>query len=474
MNDQETREYIARLLKKARVAQTAYSDHPTQAVYDKAARACAKTVYDNAEQLAVEAVEETKMGSVEGKVAKMQMSMTAQWHWTKDKKSTGVLGWKTGKLDVNCILEIAKPAGVICAVMPSTNPTANIGSNTMQALKGGNAIIICPHPSAKNVSLHCTDMIRASLKKLGVPEDLVQCVAEPSILATQECMSACNLVVATGGPGIVDAANRSGTPNYGVGQGNCQVIVDRGMNEKFDFIAEGSITCRSWDSGIPCTSDQTVIVPEEDKEEIMAAYDRHGAVVITDKVKVDKMREILFTKNEKTGEYAMNRAFVGKPIKEIGEAIGVEVPEGKRTFLVEIEKYGEEELLCKEKLTVVTNIITYKKDWEEAVHIAKTNLLMEGAGHSTDIYTNDKDHELYAGLEIPVCRLIINNNNLACSGEPYHSNGLVSTHGLGGGFFQGNITSEHVNFSHMLNITRMVYTVPYFGKELTPEEIWAE
>lgn len=170
----------------------------------------------------------------------------------------------------------------------------------------------------------------------------------------------------------------------------------------------------------------------------------------------------------------MNRAYVGKPIKEIGEAIGVDVPDGKRTFLVAIDKYGKDELLCKEKLTVVTNIITYKEGWEEAVHIAKTNLLMEGAGHSTDIYTKDKDHELYAGLEIPVCRLIINNNNLACSGEPYHSNGLISTHGLGGGFFQKNITSEHVNFSHMLNITRMVYTVPYDKEELTPEEIWAE
>ena len=474
MTEMETKTYIDELMEKARAAQAIYSDHPTQERYDKAARACAKTVYDNAKELAEEAVAETKMGSVEGKIAKMQMSMTAQWHWTKQQKSTGVLGWKKGKLDVDCILEIAKPAGVICAVMPSTNPTANIGANTMQALKGGNACIIYPHPSAKNVSLHCTEMIRKALKEVGVPEDLVQCVEDPSIIATQACMTASDLVVATGGPGIVDAANRSGTPNYGVGQGNCQVIVDRGMNDQFDFIAEGSITCRSWDSGIPCTSDQTVIVPEEDKEEIMAAYDRHGAVVITDKEKVDKMREILFTKNEKTGEYAMNRAYVGKPIKEIGEAIGVDVPDGKRTFLVAIDKYGKDELLCKEKLTVVTNIITYKEGWEDAVHIAKTNLLMEGAGHSTDIYTKDKDHELYAGLEIPVCRLIINNNNLACSGEPYHSNGLISTHGLGGGFFQKNITSEHVNFSHMLNITRMVYTVPYDKEELTPEEIWAE
>ena len=108
MTEMETKTYIDELMKKARAAQAIYSDHPTQERYDKAARACAKTVYDNAKELAEEAVAETKMGSVEGKIAKMQMSMTAQWHWTKQQKSTGVLGWKKGKLDVDCILEIAK------------------------------------------------------------------------------------------------------------------------------------------------------------------------------------------------------------------------------------------------------------------------------------------------------------------------------------------------------------------------------
>ena len=474
MIDQETKTVIEEMFRRAKAAQAEYSAKPSQEMYDKVSRACGKTVYDNAEILAKEAVAETRMGSVEGKIGKMKMSMTAIWHYQKDKPSTGPIGWKKGKLDVDCILEIAKPAGIVGAVMPSTNPTANIGANTMQALKGGNAIIICPHPGAKNVSLHCADLIRQAIEKLGAPADLVQCGPNPTIEATQLVMSMSDVVVATGGPGMVKAANESGTPNFGVGQGNCQIIVDRGFQDQFDQIAADSILCRSWDSGIPCTSDQTIIVPEEDKEAIIAAYDRQGAFIIRDKEHVDKLREILFTQNPKTGEYAMNRAYVGKPVQEVGAAIGLEIPADKKTILCEIHKFGPEELLCKEKLTVVTNIISYASDWAEGVNIAKTNLYMEGTGHSTDIYTHNKDHEMYAALEIPVCRLIVNRNNLACSGEPYHTNGLVSTHGLGCGFWQGNITSEHVNFSHLLNITRVIYTVPYEGKELTDEEIWAE
>jgi len=474
MTEQETKKVIEEMFEKARKAQVAFSARPSQEMYDKVSRACGKTVYDNAKLLAEEAVAETNMGSVEGKIGKMQMSMTAIWHYQKDKPSTGPIGWKKGKLDVDCILEVAKPAGVVGAVMPSTNPTANIGANTMQALKGGNAIIVCPHPAAKNVSTHCTNLIREAIGKLGAPEDLVQCVADPSILATQLVMSMSDVVVATGGPGIVKAANESGKPSFGVGQGNCQVVIDRGFRDDFDKIAEGSIISRSWDSGIPCTCDQTVIVPDEDKEALINAYERQGAFIIRDKEYVNKLRSILFVKDEKTGGYAMNRAYVGKPVQEVGRAIGLEIPDGKKIILCTIDKFGKDELLCKEKLTVVTNIISYVGDWAEGVHIAKTNLLVEGAGHSTDIYTHDKDHEMYAALEIPVCRLIINNSNLACSGEPYHTNGLVSTHGLGGGFWQGNITSEHVNYSHLLNITRMVYTVPYNGVELTHEEIWAE
>ncbi len=239
------------------------------------------------------------MGTVEGKIGKMHTAMTAGWQFTKSRKSTGVIGWEKGKLDVDCILKIAKPAGVIAAVTPSTNPTANIGFNSMQVLKGGNAVIFCPHPSAKNVSLHCVQMIRDNLEDAGFSPDLVQCVAEPSIETTQEMMKVCDLNVATGGAGMVKAALSCGKPSFGVGQGNCQALVDKGMNDMFDEIAQGSFSTASSTAAFPARVSRRSLFGE-DKEEVIAAFERAGAFIIRDKETVDKMRHILFVKHQKT------------------------------------------------------------------------------------------------------------------------------------------------------------------------------
>ena len=185
--------------------------------------------------------------------------------------------------------------------MPVTNPTTTMGANAMQALKAGNAIIVCPHPRAKNVSLHCADIIRKAIAATGAPEDLVQCVDEPAIALTGEVMAQCDLVVATGGPNIVKAANSSGNPSLGVGQGNCQVIIDKGMTGRFDEIAADIMVNRAYDSGIPCTGEQTIIVPECDKQAMYDAVNRNKGMVVTDPTAIEKLRQMLFKKNEATG-----------------------------------------------------------------------------------------------------------------------------------------------------------------------------
>lgn len=469
--DEKTTNYIKGLIERARVAQAEYADY-TQEQYNKVARACAKVVYDNAQMLAEEAVEETRMGTVEGKVLKMKAAMVSQWHYTKDKISKGIVGWEQGKLDVDCILKIAKPVGVIAAVMPSTNPTTNMGANAMQALKGGNAIIVCPHPRATKVSLHCADLMREAITALGAPADLVLCVEEPTIEMTQAAMHYTDLVMATGGTGIVEAANSSGNPSLGVGQGNCQVIIDKGMEEKFDELAAAAVVNRAWDSGIPCTGEQSIIMPACDEEAVFAAFERNGAFVIRDEAQVDLIRKALFNVDE-NGKYTLNRDHVGKPVQDLGRAVGIEVPEDKQVLMLKVTKYGTDEPLCREKLCPVSAAISYEGDWEEAISIAKKNLLMEGAGHSSDIYTKSEEKQIYAGKELPVCRLIINNSNSVVGGEPYFTNGMIATSGVGCGIWQKNILSENLNFSHLLNYTRMYYTVP--GKETpTDEEIWAE
>lgn len=461
--------YVDGLFEKAKAAQAIYAKF-TQEQLDKAARACAKAVYDNAEMFAKEDLEETGMGRYDAKVTRNLNGPKAQWYYTKNKKSTGVIGWEKGKLDQECIIKIAKPVGIVAGVSPVTNPVQNMASNGMQALKCGNAIIFCPHPKAKNVSNHAVKIIREYITEAGAPADIIQVVENPSIEFTGEIMKRADAIVATGGPGMVYAAAASGTPSMGVGQGNCQAVIDYGMTDQLDDITNGILENRSFDGGILCTGEQTVFVPEEDKDAIIKYFEQNGALVLRDAETSRKLANLLFI--DRDGRRAPNPAYVGKTVQEIGGAIGLDVPENKAVIIAVVEKYAEAEDLCREKLCPVIALHAYKGTFEEAVAMAKGNLLMEGAGHSSDVYSMDKDHQIYAGLELPVCRLIVNNNNFYAGGGQYNT-GLVPTSGLGCGFWGRNTIRENLNYEHLLNYTRMVFTMD--GIEApTDEEIWSE
>jgi len=460
-------DYVDELFEKARVAQAVYAKS-TQEQLDKAARACAKAVYDNAEMFAKEDLEETGMGRYESKIIRNLNGPKAQWYYTKDKKSTGIIGWEKGKLDTDCIVKIAKPVGVVAGVSPVTNPVQNMASNGMQALKCGNAIIFCPHPKAKNVSNHAVEIIRKAIAATGAPADIVQIVENPSIEYTGEVMKRADAIVATGGPGMVYAAAASGTPSMGVGQGNCQAVIDYGMTDKLEEIANGILENRTYDGGILCTGEQTVFAPEVDKAKILKDFDQNGALILNDEESAAKLRNTLFIDRE--GRRAPNPAYVGKTVQEIGAAIGLDVPENKAAIVAVVNSYAEAEDLCREKLCPVIALYAYSGTFEDAVAMAKANLIMEGAGHSSDVYSNDKDHQIHAGLELPVCRLVVNNNNFFAGGGQYNT-GLVPTSGLGCGFWGRNTIRENLNFEHLLNYTRMVYTVDGV-KVPTDEEIW--
>lgn len=473
MEKLEISDYIAGLVQKAKAAMAQVVDFD-QTQLNRMARAAGKAVYDNAELFAKEAVEETHMGTVDGKIKKMRGSMTQQWAYAKDRPSTGVVGWEKGKLDKDCILKIAKPAGVIAAVMPVTNPTTTFGANAMQALKGGNAIIVCPHPRAKNVSNHCCQIIRDAVSATGAPADLVQCIEEPAIEMTSEAMRQADLIVATGGPGMVKAANSCGNPSLGVGQGNCQVVIDRGFADRFDAITADITANRAYDSGIPCTGEQTIIIPEEDKQAFYEAFERNHGKIITDQRAIDKLRELLFEKNEKTGAYRADPKYVGMNIQKLCSYIGVDLPDDVLSIGVELHSYGPDERLCKEKMCPVSGIYAYKGDWKDAVNIACTNLYMEGAGHSTDIYTDSKENQLYAGKKIPVCRMPVNTGQNAVNGRPYYTGGMPTTSGLGCGYWQKNILGTNLTFEHLLNYTRLLFKVDAETPDIDEKEVWAE
>ena len=253
----DSRAYIAAYIQRARKAQEAF-EKMSQEQVDNAVRAIGKVVYDNAEFLAEIAVEETGMGNVPDKIAKNRQKSKIIWNNLKGKKSRGILDTdeSTG------ITRIAKPVGVVAAITPCTNPIVTPMSNAMFALKCGNAIIITPHHKAIKCSTRTVDMINEKLAELGMPENLVQILDQQSRENTRNLISSADVVVATGGAGMVNAAYSSGRPALGVGAGNVQCIIDEGYD--FREAVPKIVAGRTFDYGIICSGEQSVICPEND------------------------------------------------------------------------------------------------------------------------------------------------------------------------------------------------------------------
>ena len=268
-----SQKYIDGYIERARKAQEEF-EKMSQEQVDLAVKTIGKVVYDNAEYLAKLAVEETGMGNVPDKIAKNKQKAGIVWNNLRDKKSRGILDTdpETG------ITRIAKPIGVAAAITPCTNPIVTPMSNAMFALKCGNAIIITPHHKAVRCSTKTVDMINAELSKLGYPANLIQIVDEHSRENTRNLIASADIVIATGGAGMVTAAYSSGKPALGVGAGNVQCIIDEGYDCK---VAVPKIVAgRSYDYGIICSGEQSVICHEDDYDSVIEefkAYNRCGS-----------------------------------------------------------------------------------------------------------------------------------------------------------------------------------------------------
>jgi succinate-semialdehyde dehydrogenase len=381
------------------------------------------------------------------------------WNYMKGKKSVGVIDYDP----VGNVTTIAKPRGVIAAVVPSTNPTSTSAFNIMIGLKGRNAIIVAPHPSAKKCTKHVVDLINGELSKLGAPENLVQCIEEPSIELTGLLMGAADLIVATGGAGMVKAAYSSGTPAYGVGQGNLQVVLDEDYKEIKKMVLS-IIGSRTYDFGILCTGEQVLYIPKARKQEVLDAFKAEGCYVLDDDAVVDKIRPIIFPNNG-----PINRAIVGKTPYEACKVLGVDIPKDTKMLLLGLKKFGKDEPLCREIMFPVLRFITYEK-FEDACAMGRANLLIEGAGHTSIIYSTNQERIIYCGEQLPVGRLLIEQVGAASAGNT-PANGLPPTLTLGGGTWGRNMISENLEFEHMYNVTKVSGVIKDF-KTPTYEETW--
>ncbi|WHH57021.1 aldehyde dehydrogenase family protein [Petroclostridium sp. X23] len=454
----DSKEYVKSLIAKAKIAQQKYEQF-NQAEVDVVVREIAKVVFDNAVELARMAADETRMGVFEDKIKKNQGKAKILWHSLKPKKSVGIIN----RNEETGIVEIAKPVGVVGAVTPCTNPIVTPMCNAMFALKGRNAIIIAPHPRAKRCGKYTVELFNKALEKYNVPENLIQIIEEPSVELTNELMKAVDVVVATGGMGMVKAAYSSGKPAYGVGAGNVQCIVDRDVELK--EAVPKIIAGRIFDNGIICSGEQTVIAPEEDYDKIIEEFKMNGAYYIDDKDEKEALRKVLFV------DGIMNKDVVGQSVQKIAEMANLDIPKDTKVILVEADGIGTEDILCKEKMCPVIAAFRYK-EFSEAVSIAQANLDVEGKGHSVCIHSNNTANIEYAGVNLTISRLLVNQICATSNGGSFF-NGLAPTTTLGCGSWGNNSVSENVDYKHFINVSRIGYFIKD-AKVPGDEELWGE
>ena len=445
------------LVAKARVAQAEYESF-TQKQVDAVVRDIGKFVYDNAEPLAKMAVEETEMGSFEDKILKNKGKARVIWNNLKNKKSRGGIGEDT---ETNLVF-VAKPMGVVAAVTPVTNPIVTPMCNGMFALKTGNAVIFASHPKAQKCAEFLTLEFMKIVKAHNGPDNLIQVVTNGSVEKTQQLMQSADVVVATGGGAMVKSAYSSGKPSFGVGAGNVPVIIDRNINLKdaVEKIVDGA----SFDHGIICSHEQFVIAPEENFDQTIELFTNTGKVWFTDdKNQIQKLREIVFQDGH------LNKDVVGKSASDVGEMAGIKVPDSARLILLPADGSGTEDVLAKEKLCPVIAIVPYST-FEDAVAMAKANLLVEGAGHSAALHSNDEENIQMAGIELPISRLVVNQPSSTTAGGSL-TNGFAPTTTLGCGSWGGNSISENLDYKHLMNVSRIGKVI--VDKEVpSDEEIW--
>lgn len=429
---------IDSLIEKARAAQRVIENWPQEKV-DEMVAAVAWETYKRAEEIGKLAIEETQMGVYEHKVLKHQKKTLGVLRDLEGVKTTGVIEEDPAK----GLIKIAKPVGVIGALTPVTNCEATLPSKALPALKCRNAIIFAPHPKAKKTAMLVTESMRAGLKKVGAPLDLIQTIEEPSIDLSKELMSKVDLVIATGGGAMVKSAYSSGTPAYGVGAGNAVVIVDESAD--LEAAADKIMKGKTFDNATSCSSENSVILLESIYDEMLKNLQKVGGYLCS-----SEEREALKKTMWPDGKH-LNKDIVAQPVQKIASLAGIEIPDDCTFLMVEGQEVGDADPFCKEKLSVVLTVWK-SKDFDQAVEMVKGITDLNGSGHSCGIHTTDEAHIVNLGERVNVSRIMVNQPH-AYGNSGNYDNGMPFTLTLGCGTWGGNITTENINWKHYMNVT---------------------
>ena len=428
-------------IKQLREAQKKFATY-TQEQVDEIFRQAALAANHNRIKLAKLAVEETGMGIVEDKVVKNNFAAEYIYNQYKDMKTCGVLE----EDKTSGITKVAEPIGVIAAIVPTTNPTSTAIFKCLIALKTRNAIIISPHPRAKNATIEAARIVLEAAVKAGAPEGIIGWIDQPSVELSQNVMRESDIILATGGPAMVKAAYSSGRPALGVGAGNTPAIIDETAHIK--MAVNSILLSKTFDNGVICASEQSIVVLEQVYDEVKRELAERGAYILKGE-EIDKVRNIIL--NEKGG---LNADMVGQSAYKIAKMAGVDVPETAKVLVGEVTSVELEEPFSHEKLSPV--LAMYKaKSFEEALDKADRLIELGGMGHTSVLYTDqvkNRDRVLTFGERMKTARTLINMPAAQGAIGDLFNFKLAPSLTLGCGSWGGNSVSENVGPKHLINV----------------------
>lgn len=451
---------VTALMEKARVAQAIYAGFD-QARVDEVVTAVGWTILnpENNRRLAEQAVVDTGLGRVDDKITKNHRKTLGLLRDLSRARTVGVIAEYPEK----GLVEIARPVGVVGAVVPSTNPVATPYNKVLNALKGGNAIVLAPSPKGQSVCGKVVELTQQALRKVGAPTDLVQALPFPISKATTfELMHQADLVVVTGSQNNVRAAYESGSPAIGVGAGNAPSIVDETAD--LSDAAKKITASKTFDNATSCSAENSLVLVDVIYDSMIGELAKLGARLITAEEK-PKLRDAMWPDGR------LSPRVTAKTADEILKAAELEPsPAATSILLVEDETPTPESPFSNEKLSPVLTVYR-ANDFDHAIQIVRAILAINGAGHSVSIHSNHDDRILGLGLDLPVCRVIVNQPHSSATGGAF-DNGLPFSLSMGCGTWGKNSISDNMNYRHYLNTTRIVRTIP--ADEPALEEIFGE
>ncbi len=453
----ETLEAKMKAMREAQKEFAKFSQEQVDKIFYEAAMAANKMRIP----LAKMAVEETQRGVLEDKIIKNHYAAEYIYNAYKDTKTCGVIEEDTAY----GIKKVAEPIGLVAAVIPTTNPTSTAIFKTLICLKTRNAIIISPHPSAKAATIAAAKVVLDAAVKAGAPEGIIGWIDVPSLELTNQVMRDSDIILATGGPGMVKAAYSSGKPALGVGPGNTPVIIDDTADIK--MAVNSIIHSKTFDNGMICASEQSVTVLDSIYEEVKKEFQYRGCYFLKKGAELDKVRKTIIING------ALNSKIPGKSAYEIAKMAGVDVPENTKILIGEVESVDISEEFAHEKLSPV--LAMYKaKTFDEALAKAEQLVADGGYGHTSALYVHpaqtEKIEKHYAAMK--TCRVLINTPAAQGGIGDLYNFKLAPSLTLGCGSWGGNSVSENVGVKHLINVKTVAERRENMLWFRTPEKVY--